>query len=484
MPRSPFDYEEFGRKQAEAQARELMNVLRARLQEVAAKRNAAEEAATVMSSEDEGRSSEQNSSAVSPPAVPPLDRAILEPPLQPPDAPASTRSSRANTPLPSHSKPGSSQMPSQTPLPSHSKPGSSQMPSQASPRGSVRAPSPLPKPSSRPPSRPSAPASRLTSRVPSPMPSKRSVPSMPASPRNSRSRAPSGDSDRPDWGGSNDDKNGDGDVSVTEEEEEEDEEDPPRAPTPQQRKRRETWGMSRNGPPCRALIRRDDGSGLFVLSAHQSLEAFTKLFECRNRQLKIAGRPLNAYLPKANQLAAQKALEKEWWATDLGKEIWMDCHEEWGWSKSLVKRNAATYYRRAQYEDYGGREWCFILIAIGHIDNAVVDIVNEIIQQRKARGRQRPPPMKHASKGIHHKTSHAKQARQEAQRAQTYADKYPKKQWLQEEATRAWDHAEKISREAGIPLKGRNGNLVEGIHKTLVTEVLLMYCERKGVKYE
>jgi hypothetical protein len=307
---------------------------------------------------------------------------------------------------------------------------------------------------------------------------------MPASPRNSRSRAPSGDSDRPDWGGSNDDKNGDGDVSVTEEEEEEDDEGPPRAPTPQQRKHRETWGMSRNGPPCRALIRRDDGSGLFVLSAHQSLEAFTKLFECRNRQLRIVGRPLKAYLPKANQLAAQKALEKEWWATDMGKEIWMDCHEEWGWSKSLVKRNAATYYRRAQYEDYGGREWCFILIAIGHIDNAVVDIVNEIIQQRKARGRQRPPPMKHASKGIHHKTSHAKQARQEAQRAQTYADRNPKKHWLQEEATRAWDHAEKISREAGSPFKDRNGNLVEGIHTTFVTEVLLMYCQRKGVKYE
>ena len=79
MPRSPFDYEDFGRAQAAAQAHELMNVIRARLQEVATNKNAAEEAATV-SSEDERRGSEQNSSAVSPSAVSPLDRAILEPP--------------------------------------------------------------------------------------------------------------------------------------------------------------------------------------------------------------------------------------------------------------------------------------------------------------------------------------------------------------------------------------------------------------------
>ena len=150
-----------------------------------------------------------------------------------------------------------------------------------------------------------------------------------------------------------------------------------------------------------------------------------------------------------------------------------------------MKRNAATYYRRSQYEDYGGREWCFLLIALGSIDDTLVDIVNQVVQQRKERGgRPRTQPTKHDSKGIHHKVSNAKLARQEAQRAQTQADRNPKKHWLQEEATRAWDHAEKISREAGFPFKDRNGNLVEGIHKTLVTEVLLMYCERKGVKYE
>ena len=102
-------------------------------------------------------------------------------------------------------------------------------------------------------------------------------------------------------------------------------------------------------------------------------------------------------------------------------------------------------------------------------------------------GTGRPPAEAEHEARFQGRPSHSQQtklARQEAQRKQAWADKNPPKRWLQDDASRAWDWAEKISREAGFPPKDRNGKLVDGIHKTWVTEMLVLYCERKGVQYE
>jgi len=252
------------------------------------------------------------------------------------------------------------------------------------------------------------------------------------------------------------------------------------APKQQQKK---SWGMTRNGPPCRAVIVREGGA--YQISATQSLEAFTQLFECRNKQLNYLGFPLDSYLPKAQQVYAQKDLENAWWKTDLGQSVWQECQEQWGWSKSKRNRNAASYSRRSQYEDYGGREWCFLLIALGRIDDTLVTCVNAVIERRRQEARHpRPQPTKqHDTKGIHHKVSVQKRARLDAQQARAYADRYPGNQRLQADATRAWEKAKRISIEAGHSFKDHTGTLVDGRHKTMVTEVLAEYCRQKGIEY-
>jgi len=54
---------------------------------------------------------------------------------------------------------------------------------------------------------------------------------------------------------------------------------------------------------------------------------------------------------------------------------------------------------------------------------------------------------------------------------------------LQADATRAWEKAKRISIEAGHSFKDHTGTLVDGRHKTMVTEVLAEYCRQKGIEY-
>ena len=257
----------------------------------------------------------------------------------------------------------------------------------------------------------------------------------------------------------------------------------------EQQQQKKSWGITRNGPPCRALIVKEGGA--YKISTARSLEAFTQLYECRNKQLNYLHMSLDSYLPKAQQIRAQKDLENAWWQTDLGQIVWQECQKQWGQSKwgsgykSKMKRNAASYYRRSQYEDYGGREWCFLLIALGRIDDTLVTCVNTVIERRRQEDlHPRPQPTKkHDTKGIHHQLSVQKRARLEAQQARAYAEKHPGNQRLQADAARATERANWISIERGHSFKDHTGKRVEGRHKTMVEEVLADYCRQKGIEY-
>ena len=77
----------------------------------------------------------------------------------------------------------------------------------------------------------------------------------------------------------------------------------------------------------------------------------------------------------------------------------------------------------SQFEEFGGREWQHILLAIGDVDEEMVTIVNTIVrertaasllQQRGARAVPRGQRTQQEVQGINHRISEAKAARSQA----------------------------------------------------------------------
>ena len=47
-------------------------------------------------------------------------------------------------------------------------------------------------------------------------------------------------------------------------------------------------------------------------------------------------------------------------------------------------RDLRSLYRKSQFEEFGGREWQHILLALGDVDDKMVTIVNTVVQERTA----------------------------------------------------------------------------------------------------
>eukprot|EP00973_Karenia_brevis_P036903 5085065-Karenia_brevis.AAC.1 len=53
------------------------------------------------------------------------------------------------------------------------------------------------------------------------------------------------------------------------------------------------------------------------------------------------------------------------------------------WTKDKVARQLQSLFHVFLKERFGGREWAFILIAIGTIDETIVRAVNKVIRERR-----------------------------------------------------------------------------------------------------
>ena len=245
-----------------------------------------------------------------------------------------------------------------------------------------------------------------------------------------------------------------------------------------------TWGVSRDGLPCKGLVRRLDG--VFFVSEQQVLNAFDRAFEVRLAELHRLGLAEDAYLPKEGQVRAQKELEAMWWKTEVGRTYAERCRLFTNASEQVKKRTLPSYYRRSQFEDYGGREWCQLLIALGHVNAEVVKIFNEVCKDRAERKRyehrslpraERPSADAPTRQGVKHKVSEAKALRDHAKRLAK------KLTWKSSAAQRdavakAWATAEEVSRLAGSGFNDRHGNWVPPVQATLVETVLEEYFRR------
>jgi hypothetical protein len=256
------------------------------------------------------------------------------------------------------------------------------------------------------------------------------------------------------------------------------------------------------------MVVRQERRGVWCVSATKTLTSFTQALEVRLQELQKLELPDNAFLPKAGQVRAQKELQERWYRTELGQKILAEVNRLP--SSSCNRRSVDSYYRRAQYTDYGGREWCNILLAIGDVDELIVSLMAELVAERRALATtqgsssrsesarvprtQRPGP----SCGVQHQESEAKKARNHAksldkklatQKAwweEGRLDKcLPWHAWqkLQAERDAAWDHAEGLSWGSGFPFFDRHGHRQQEDPKDLVGLALRRWCQARGVRY-
>ena len=85
--------------------------------------------------------------------------------------------------------------------------------------------------------------------------------------------------------------------------------------------------------------------------------------------------------------------------------------------KDQYARDLRSLYRKSQFEEFGGREWQHILLALGDVKEEMVTIVNTIVrertaasllQQRGARVVPRGQRTQQEVPGINHRISEAK----------------------------------------------------------------------------
>ena len=113
--------------------------------------------------------------------------------------------------------------------------------------------------------------------------------------------------------------------------------------------------------------------------------------------------------------------------------------------KDQYARNLRSIYRKSQFEEFGGREWQHILLALGDVDQEMVTIVNTIVQERTAasllqqRGARAVPRAErtHQEVGINHRISDAKAARAHARQLDKIRTK-EEAQYQQRTSTMSW----------------------------------------------
>ena len=202
------------------------------------------------------------------------------------------------------------------------------------------------------------------------------------------------------------------------------------------------------------------------------------------------------------------------------------------------RRNLDPYYRRFQLLMYGGREWMNIILAIGTIDDTIVDAMNNEIRRRMATAvplHQRRDedsklpraerPAKQRRQGVQHTVSNPKQLREKAKLLDKKLAKV-NEEWERGRCTMgaaeyynliaardtAWDEAypiptlhscpcinagqfimgpghqhsiqaEYVSDAAGYPYNDRFGNKRNDTPRDLTGLTLRAWCADKGIQY-
>ncbi len=256
-----------------------------------------------------------------------------------------------------------------------------------------------------------------------------------------------------------------------------------------------------------ATVRRDGRRGLWSVSPAAARKCYEDLFQLREEELAAANLPPNsAWMPFENQKKVQRALREKWAETPRAKEVIKQLANR-DLSCSMRIRTLESYYRRQQYDDYGGREWCNILIALGTVPERIVHVMNEIAAERRASwdAEDRATPQVPSHKpytslkrearedpdqvmGIRHKTTAAMELRKKAHGLGVKIKKEEAK-WEKGESKmgiyawqgllgardKAWGEAEAVSDKMGEPHKHRKGEMCNVRDRDMVSIELSRY---------
>ena len=157
--------------------------------------------------------------------------------------------------------------------------------------------------------------------------------------------------------------------------------------------------------------------------------------------------------------------------------------------KHKIFRDLWSMHRTHCFEQFGGREWMHMIIALGRLDDLVMQCMNEAWQLRSQEKQAKKgdtwlpegpfQEMVSASAssrgprrviGIQHVKSEAKVAREAAKRKEKELER-EREAWVQgrsrisnnawwrllQDVARLWERAEELSQQAGVPYIGRGG---------------------------
>jgi len=256
--------------------------------------------------------------------------------------------------------------------------------------------------------------------------------------------------------------------------------------------------------------------GAWLLTQSRAVEKLAEVLEERGKELDALGLGEFAFLPFKKQKEVQERFRDRWLESRDGGiyavEAWHKTR-----TKDAYNRTLESYYRKSQFEDYGGRLWQYCLLALGCLPPNLIKIVNEVIKERteasraaeaassstasaSTRGRLPRAERKDTEgQGVRHKRCYVYELRARCKELdrQIQTQKYlydhgrghECMSWTQyakllQDREEAWDEAEADSDKTGNPYKNRNKTMIKTPPKDMIGVVLRRYCDQNGLHYE
>ena len=137
-------------------------------------------------------------------------------------------------------------------------------------------------------------------------------------------------------------------------------------------------------------VPKSDGSGGWVFSGSAAEKEVAKLFEWRNEALNAIGWVPGSgvtILPLPQQKKLQKRHFEEWKADPANAEQVEEVSRRHEFVKHKIHRDLLSYRRTTCLRLCGGREWLYLLIALGEFNDDILECMNEAAKERKDRNR-------------------------------------------------------------------------------------------------
>jgi hypothetical protein len=263
-------------------------------------------------------------------------------------------------------------------------------------------------------------------------------------------------------------------------------------------------------------VPKGDGLRGWKYSAAAATEEVARVLAWREEVMSNEDRQL-IVLPFDKQKVVQKRVFDSWKNDPANKALVEAIIKRGDGVNDRIARDLVSVHRTHCLTRFGGREWMYLLIALGKFDHTLLEAVNEAQARRAAEARRKKGPLwvededilwarevralasvqgrLHEPEGINHKTSVAKALREKAKWLQKKKDRADaawaqgqckmsarRYRELERELEQAWEVAIEASEFAGVPYRGRDGQRKLELQEdtSFVGLVLGLYVDKVG----